>query len=230
MFCPSRRALTIPVLAQQGQLLRHRRLFHVDEARQFGHRALLLHQLTEQQALGVAERLHQLAHLAGRTRRDLASAYLQISAIKQISASGFACAMLTQADRPVVKARKLHGKERKADGRERFAVGTTRPTWRLISGWVRSRATASEGMPSTWISDLGTMLEEPAERTWAQRLTTELVSSCGRGEQSSDLKMASMMRRFCMLGVSKQSGSSAACRQVATRAVPSGPCSGVSST
>ncbi len=126
------------------------------------------------------------------------------------------------------EAGEFHGEERQADRRERLAVGHDEAHLPADIRLGKVEVTAPVGMPSTWISDFGTMLESRPDRTWAQRLTTKLVSSCGRGLHSSDLKIASICTAVLHVGVSEQAdgGSSDACRQVAAFAVPRGPCSG----
>jgi hypothetical protein len=68
----------------------------------------------------------------------------------------------------------------------------------------------------------GMMLTIPIRCTLAQRLITELVSSFGIGAQLASRNARSMMRRFCISGVSRHNGSFAASVHVTDASCASG--------
>src|SRR5262245_9969985 len=86
----------------------------------------------------------------------------------------------------------------------------TRPTLCSTIGSVSGTALTSEIGPMTSRKYSGMTLTSPIRWTFAHRLITEFVSSRGIGAQLAERNARSMMRRFCMSGVRRHSGSFAA--------------------
>ena len=74
----------------------------------------------------------------------------------------------------------------------------------------------------------GMTLDNRPALTCRQSVTIELVSSVGWGVLPTDPKMRSTIRRFCMSGLKRHSGTSAASDQVTLSRPANGPSSGVS--
>ncbi len=82
----------------------------------------------------------------------------------------------------------------------------TRPIIRLVVGSTRSIARVPCGRPKKRRSCRGTIADHWPAATCDTRLKIEFVSTAGSGFAPTERNMPSMMRRFCMSGVSRQSG------------------------
>ncbi len=87
--------------------------------------------------------------------------------------------------------------------------GTTRPMEWVISGSTMGMERSSEVRPRESASIAGMTLDHWPVRTWVKSTIMELLSSVGFCTAPEAASSPSTMRRFCMSGVSRQSGNSA---------------------
>ena len=107
--------------------------------------------------------------------------------------------------------------------------GTTRPMVCTASGSVIGMARSVSVRPSVSASLAGITLAQRPVRTCENSRIIESDSSVGRDSPPALLSRRSMMRRFCMSGVSRQSGTCATSAQVTLSRLPSGASAEVSS-
>ena len=107
--------------------------------------------------------------------------------------------------------------------------GTTRPIVCTASGSTMGMALIVSVRPSVSASFAGMTLAQRPVRTWANSTIMELDSKVGCGVPPAPRRSSSMMRRFCMSGVSRQSGTCATSAQVTAARLPKGASDDVSS-
>jgi hypothetical protein len=107
--------------------------------------------------------------------------------------------------------------------------GTTRPTVCTASGSTIGIARIVSVSPSVSASLEGITLAHCPVRTWANSTIIEFDSSIGGDAPPAWRSRSSMMRRFCMFGVSRHSGTCATSAQVTRSRFPNGASEEVSS-
>ena len=100
--------------------------------------------------------------------------------------------------------------------------GTTSPIEWVTSGSTMGIERTVSVRPRTSASLAGMTLAQRPVRTWANSTTMESDSSVGATSAPAPRNSCSMMRRFCMSGVSKQSGTRPTSAQVTESRLPSG--------
>ena len=113
--------------------------------------------------------------------------------------------------------RLFHGEQVARERRGRLAVGHDRPIVRRAVGSTSSTARVLWGMPKNCSNCRGTIDDHRPELACETRLKIELVSTEGAGFAPTERNTPSMMRRFCMSGVSRHSGAAAASLQEIVR-------------